>query len=187
VPLDSNPFDEEFKSLVADFGSLLRQIIFTVDRYGLKRYHLAKHQKEVERFLTGLAARTFCSEAAHAAQERLIKNRDSLFTFLKYDGVPWNNNNAEHAIKRFAYYRTLADGHLSEAGLMDYLVLLSIQQTCAYKGIGFLKFLLSGEIDLGSYRESRQVPSKGMSFEASPLERVFFDRRGRRRAPPVQL
>lgn len=183
----SNPFDEEFKSLVADFGSLLRQIIVTVDTYGLKRYHLAKHQREVDNFLTGLAARTFCSEAAHAAQERLIKNRYSLFTFLKYDGVPWNNNNAEHAIKRFAYYRKLADGHLSEAGLMDYLVLLSIQQTCAYKGIGFLKFLLSGEIDLGSYRESRQVLSKGMNVETSPLERVFFDRRGRRRAPPVQL
>ena len=70
---------------------------------------------------------------------------------------------------------------------MDYLVLLSIQQTCAYKGIGFLKFLLSGEIDLGSYRERRQVPRKDMNVEISPLERDFFDRRGRRRAPPVQL
>jgi hypothetical protein len=183
----SNPFDEEFKSLVADFGSLLRQIIVTVDRYGLKRYHLAKHQKKVDWFFTGLAARAFCSEAARAAQERLSKNRDSLFTFLKYDGVPWNNNNAEHAVKRFAYYREVTDGQLSEAGLMDYLVLLSIQQTCKYKGIGFLKFLLSGEIDLGCYPDCRRVERIGVNVETSPLEKDFFNRRGRRRAPPVQL
>ena len=183
----SNPFDEEFKSLVADFGSLLRQIIVTVDRCGLKRYHLAKHQREVDKFFTFLTARAFFSEAARAAQERLIKNRDSLFTFLKYDGVPWNNNNAEHAVKRFAYYREVTDGKLSEAGLMDYLVLLSIQQTCEYKGIRFLKFLLSGEIDLGCYRDCHRVQRIGMNIETSPLEKGFFTRRNRRSPPPVQL
>jgi hypothetical protein len=40
-----------------------------------------------------------------------------LFTFLDHDGVPWNNNNAEHAVKRFADYREMADGHFSEQGL----------------------------------------------------------------------
>jgi hypothetical protein len=35
-------------------------------------------------------------------KQRFEKNRDKLFTFLRYDGVPWNNNNAEHAIKAFA-------------------------------------------------------------------------------------
>jgi hypothetical protein len=140
----SNPFDEEFKTFVSDFGSLLRRIIATVDRYGLKRHHLAKHQREVDRFFDRLTAISFGSEAARTVQERMNRNRDNLFTFLEYDGVPWNNNNAEHAVKRFAYYRRLTDGLLSEAGLMDYLVLLSIQQTCEYKGIRFLKFLLSG-------------------------------------------
>ena len=38
-----NPFDEEFKSLVGDFGKLLRLIIATIDRYGLKKRHLKKH------------------------------------------------------------------------------------------------------------------------------------------------
>jgi predicted RecB family nuclease len=183
----SNPFDEEFKTFVSDFGSLLRRIIATVDRYGLKRHHLAKHQREVDRFFDRLTAISFGSEAARAVQERMNRNRDNLFTFLEYDGVPWNNNNAEHAVKRFAYYRELTDGLLSEAGLMDYLVLLSIQQTCEYKGIGFLKFLLSGEIDLGCYRDRRRVQRRAMYVETSPLEREFFDRRGRRRAPPVQL
>jgi len=37
-----------------------------------------------------------------------------LFTFLDYDGVPWNNNNAEHAIKGFGEDRRFADGRFTE-------------------------------------------------------------------------
>ena len=79
----------------------------------------------------------------------ILKYRGKLFTFLEEDGVPWNNNNAEHAIKEFAHYREDMDGMMSEKGLEDYLVLLSICVTCKYKGIDFLQFLLSrrGEID----------------------------------------
>ena len=62
---------------------------------------------------------------------------DTLFTFIKYDGVPWNNNNAENAIKRFAYYREDTAGTMKEEGLSDYLVLFSIYQTCRYKGVSF--------------------------------------------------
>ena len=46
-----NPFDEEFKSLVGDFGQLLRLIMSTIDRYGLKKRHLKKHLTDVDRFL----------------------------------------------------------------------------------------------------------------------------------------
>src|SRR5262249_19620820 len=51
----------------------------------------------------------------------LLKYQEKLFTFLHHDGVPWNNNNAEHAVKRFAYYRELTDGVFSETGLNNYL------------------------------------------------------------------
>lgn len=130
-----------------------------MERYGLKRHHLGKHQREVDRFFDDLVEKSFSSDPARAIKERMLRNKDSLFTFLRYDGVPWNNNNAEHAVKRFAYYREVTDGKLSEAGLMDYLVLLSIEQTCEYKGFRFLKFLLSGETDLRCYRE-RNRPKK---------------------------
>jgi hypothetical protein len=181
-----NPFDEELKGLVSGFGSLLRRIIATVDRYGLKRRHLAKHQGEAERFFARLTLTSFCSEAARTGLERMSRHRDSLFTFLKYDGGPWNNNNAEHAVKRFAYYRELTDGQLSEAGLRDYLVLLSIQQTCEYKEIGFLRFLLSGETDLGRYRDRSRVQRKTTCVETSPLEGEFFNWACRRRSLPIQ-
>jgi hypothetical protein len=46
---------------------------------------------------------------------------------------------AEHAIKQFAHYRILADGKMTEPGLNNYLVLLSVYQTCVYKGMSFFQ------------------------------------------------
>jgi hypothetical protein len=53
------------------------------------------------RFFDDLAARSLESEAAEALPARLLKFRDGPFAFLRHDGVAWNNNNAENAIKRF--------------------------------------------------------------------------------------
>jgi hypothetical protein len=78
-----------------------------------------------------------CFDDAQSGQYRIIRNKSNLFKFLNCDGVLWKNNNAEQAIKRFAHYREIADGHLTENGLTDYLVLLSVNQTCEYKDISF--------------------------------------------------
>lgn len=122
----NNPFDDEFKRLVREFGQLLREIVVTIDRYGLKRRHLYKHQNDVDRFFRTLTGRQFHSDLAQVCQERLTKSQDKLFTFLKHDSVSWNNNTAEHAIKHYAHYRKVSDGQMTESGLSDYLVLLSI-------------------------------------------------------------
>ena len=70
--------------------------------------------------------------------------------------MPWNNNNAEHAIKAFAMLRHVIKGVTSEKGLRDYLVLLSVCQTCKYMGVDFLDFLRSGEKDIHAFAESRR-------------------------------
>jgi hypothetical protein len=101
-------------------------------------------------------------------RERLLKYQDKLFTFLRYDGVPWNNNNAENAIKRFAYYREDTVGTMKEAGLSDYLVLLSICQTCRYKGVSFLKFLLSREKDVDAFCQGRRGKRRSPVIEVYP-------------------
>src|SRR5262249_13711898 len=141
--LKNNPYDEQFKALAAEFGALLRSIVATVGKYGLKKRHLHKHKADAARFFRDLAARVYRSELAEAYQERLVKNEGTLFTFLDYDGVPWNNNNAEHAIKAFAYYRRVSDGKMRAQGVSDYLVLFSVYRACKYRGVSFLKFLLS--------------------------------------------
>jgi predicted RecB family nuclease len=161
--LMGSPYDEEFKVLAGEFGKLLRSIVGTIDKYGLKKHHLHKHKAEVDRYFRALESRVYRSELADSYQKRLLKNEGRLFTFLDHDGVPWNNNPAEHAIHAFAYFREVSDGQLREEGLSDYLVLLSVYQTCKYRGVSFLKFLLSREEDVEVYcqrgREKKELPS----------------------------
>jgi hypothetical protein len=143
-----NPFDEELKELTQEFAVLLKSIIETIDRFGLKAHFLKKHKVSVERFYKALANHAYKSEAALKCKKRFEKYRSKLFTFLDYDGVPWNNNNAEHTIKSFAMLRNVIGGSSSDKGIREYLVLFSICETCKYKGVSFLDFLRSGEKDI---------------------------------------
>ena len=156
------------KSLAGGFGELLRAIVTTIDKHGLKRQHLSKHQRAIGRFFDGIARQPFRSEVAEGYRIRLLKNREKLFTFVEHDDVPWNNNNAEHAVKHFAYYREYADGLITESGLKDYLVLLSIYLTCKYKRVSFLRFLLSRETDIDVFRNSRGRRMPPMTIELHP-------------------
>ena len=67
---------------------------------------------------------------------------------LQHDGVSWNNNLAEDAIKRISNYREDVGRSVKEAGLTEHLVLLSLYQTCRVRDVSFLKFLLSRERDV---------------------------------------
>jgi predicted RecB family nuclease len=143
-----NPLDVELKDIAQEFGVLLRTIIQTVDRYGLKRRHLGKHKPAVLRFLDSVASRNFSSELADNYKKRFQKSGAKMFTFLDHDGVPWNNINAEHAIKAFAKYRAHSDGRFSQDSLKEYLVLASVFQTCEFNNVNVLKFLLAQETTL---------------------------------------
>ena len=151
-----HPYDEELKQLALAFALLLKPMIESIDRYGLKSRFLKKHLAAVERFYRQISETDLQSETAVKFKERLEKNRDKLFTFLSFDGVPWNNNNAEHAVKPFAALRQIIGGVTTEKGIRDYLVLLSLCETCKYMGVDFLDFLRSGEKDIHAFAESRR-------------------------------
>ncbi len=109
------PYDEELKRLVKSFADLVKPMVETVDRYGLKSHFLRKHLGPVDRFYKRLSCTDLQSESARTFKERFKKNRAKLFTFLAHDGVPWNNNNAEHAVKAFAMVRrTIGGGSLQK-------------------------------------------------------------------------
>jgi predicted RecB family nuclease len=138
-----NPFNSELSDIASRFGTLLRAIVDTIDRWGLKAHHLRKHKPDADRFFAQIEALKCSSEAAVGLRKRLLKNRTRLFTFLDYDGVPWNNNNAEHAVRAFTRLRnTMATSTVK--GTKEYAILLSIQQTLKYRNIEFLDFLRSG-------------------------------------------
>ena len=87
-------------------------------------------------------------EAGLALRKRIEKNRDKLFTFLDYDGVPWNNNNAEHAVRAFTPAER--NGTSTPKGHREFATLLSIQQTLRYRGMSFLEFMRSGRMQIDS-------------------------------------
>ncbi len=148
------PYDEELKRLVKNFADLVKPMVETVDRHGLKRHFLRKHLRSVDCFYRRLSGANLQSDSAGTFKERFEKNKGALFTFLIHDGVPWNNNNAEHAVKAFAMARRTLAGVTSEKGIRDYLILLSICQTCKYKEVDFLDFLRSGEKDVEAFANS---------------------------------
>jgi hypothetical protein len=150
-----NPYDDELRQIVQQFSELLKPIVETVDRRGLKKHFLKKHLSDVKRFYKWLVTRQWQSEVAAKCTQRFEKNRNKLFTFLSYDGVPWNNNNAEHAMKAFAALRDVIEGTATPSGIEEYLVLLSISETCRYKNVDFLEFLRSREKDINVFLRSR--------------------------------
>jgi hypothetical protein len=152
----NHAYDEGLKQIVRDFANLLKSIIDTVDGRGLKRRFLGKHLVSVNQFYSRLTHGFATSEAAKRIIERLHKNRNKLFTFLGFDDVPWNNNNAEHAIKAFATLRRVIEGRTTEKGLHDFLILLSICETCKYKNVDFLEFLRSGSKNVDDFARTHR-------------------------------
>jgi hypothetical protein len=73
--------------------------------------------------------------------------------FLNHNDVPWNNNNAENAIKGFATMRRVIGGSSTKAGLRGSLMLLSVCQTFRNKGCSSLDFFHSGKTSLKRYLE----------------------------------
>jgi hypothetical protein len=146
-----NPFDDELKRIAKEFTLILSPIVETIDKFGLKQYHFNKHKLPVDVFLKKVQKVEYTSDLAKNYQRRFVKYGDKMFTFLNYDGVPWNNNNAEHAIKRFAQLRKAIGGSSTVKGIQEYLVLLSICETLRLRNASFLKFLTSGIIDIDEF------------------------------------
>lgn len=153
--LFKNPFDEELKELTKRLTQVLVPIVAAIDKFGLKKRHLGKFRKPTEEFISSIAEWSLVSEIAKGYQQRITKYHDKLFEFLKHDGVAWSNNNAEHAIKRFAMLRRVIGNVSTGNGVQEYLILLSICETLRRKNLSFLRFLLSQSVDLDQFSEKR--------------------------------
>ena len=151
-----NPFDQELQSITMPFGACCDQSSSQSMRMASSARYLKRTRQRRGGILEALVERDYEFDASKALQERLLRNRERLFTFLQYDGVSWNNNLAENAIKRISDYREDVGRSVSEAGLTEHLVLLSIYQTCRVRDISFLKFLLSRERDIDAFAAGKR-------------------------------
>jgi len=56
-----NPFDDELKTIAIRFSALLKDIVWIIDKYGLKKRHLNKHKVPAVIFCDWIAKQTFTS------------------------------------------------------------------------------------------------------------------------------
>jgi hypothetical protein len=79
----ADPFDKGLGVLCTKFGQLLRNIIATIDRFGLRTKYLKKHKQEVKQFFEETAGQAFQSTVARTLYKRMAKYGRELFTFLR--------------------------------------------------------------------------------------------------------
>jgi Transposase IS66 family len=152
-----NPFDNELEGFVAAFRDLLVPIIEDVQRFGLKARHLRKHRGSIDRFYRDIVTGKVSERDTTARfRKRFERYKDSLFSFIENDGVPWHNNAAERALRHLAVQRKIS-GSFSEKGAYDYLRLLAIAQTCRFQRKSFLGFLLSKSTNVDEYRDRNKM------------------------------
>ena len=151
-----SPFDTEYEAFVLKIKEFILPVFEAVDRYGLKKRNLRKFKKESERFYkSNITNRDYQSELATKYQKRFERYKESLFTFLEHDSIPWHNNTAERALRHIAVQRKIS-GSFHESGAASYLVLLGIMQTCRFQEKSFLKFLVSGEKDVDAFKSPKK-------------------------------
>jgi len=137
-----SPSDTEYEAFSLEIKKLVLPIFKAIDQYGSKKRHLNKFKKEVDRFYDkNIYDRSFYSDLATKCQKRFERYRDSLFTFLEYDLIPWNNNTAERALRYFSVQRKIS-GSFFESGASSYLTLFGIVKTCRFQGKSFLGLVL---------------------------------------------
>ena len=155
--LRENPFDMEYEVFISEARSLIIPIMEAVQKYGLKKHHLHNFQQEVDIFFkNSIEDKKYKSELASKYQQHFKKYKNSLFTFLHQDGVPWHNNTAENAIRHVAIQRDISKASFHEEPTRNYLVLLGIRQTCRYHHKSFFKFLFSGKTDLDGFKPEKK-------------------------------
>lgn len=86
---------------------------------------------------------------------RCEKYEKRLFTYLKYEGMPPDNNEAEREIRPFVVLRKRSGGFKSPEVMRHYVIYLSLYMTCKLNGKNFdrlLDLIFSGEeFNLESY------------------------------------
>jgi hypothetical protein len=151
------PFNKELEVFISSVSNLIVPILQTIQKYGSKKVHLNKYQKEVSKFYkNSIDDIDYTFETTKKYQKRFKRHKNTLFTFMEQDGIPWNNNMAERAIRQLAVQRKIS-GSFSENSAPHYLRMLSISQTCRFKNKSFLQFLISKEKDIDRFKSKKSI------------------------------
>ena len=88
----------------------------------------------LDRRLIEMAEGTYDDSDAKRLAKRLSKYRDSIFTFLDHENVPFENNHAERQIRPAVVLRKNSQSNRSERGVATQSVLMSVYRTLKLRG-----------------------------------------------------
>jgi len=155
--LRETPFDSEFETFVLEVRNIILPILESIQGHGSKKRHFNKFKRGVERFYARIiGVKIYKSELVLKYQKRFIRYRESLFTFLEFDNIPWNNNMAERAIRHLAVQRKISFT-FHEGLVHQYLLLLGVMQTCRFQDKPLLKFFLSGQKNIDLFKKPKPI------------------------------
>jgi len=105
-----------------------------------------KFEKRITKLLSCHYTETNCTRLC----KTLRREQDNLFTFLAIEGVDWNNNIAERALRPSVIIRKITNGNRSEAGANAHAVLMSVIGTCKLRQQNFAKFAMNHLSHMGT-------------------------------------
>jgi predicted RecB family nuclease len=83
-----NPFDDELKQIGQRLVVVLKPIIDTIDRFGLKHCHLRKHKEDVARYYRYLSDREFGPRSRESTKNGWSSTRTSFSSFWTMTASP---------------------------------------------------------------------------------------------------
>jgi transposase len=120
-------FAKKLRRLLRDGIRLRKRPDFTPEKY-------ASRIRRIDQRLMDLARGEYADADAARLAKRLLKHCDSLFTFLDYPDVPFENNFAERMIRPAVILRKNSQSNRSAKGAATQAILMSVYRTLKLRG-----------------------------------------------------
>ncbi len=132
----------EFAPFAKKLKRILRDAIRMADEEDRGERLMAKVRFEAR--IDALISSYSSSKEKNCARllKRLRREKGMLFTFLEEDGVEWNNNAAERALRSSVVIRKITYGNQSDEGAHAHAVLMSVRETCGLRKENFFDYAM---------------------------------------------
>jgi len=137
--VDQTNASGEWKAFAKKLRRLLRDGIRLRKRPDFEPATYISRIERIDRRLMALARAAYSDKDASRLAKRLLKYCDSLFTFLDYPAVPFDNNLAERMLRPAVILRKNCQSNRSEKGAAAQAVLMSVYRTLKLRGLDPLK------------------------------------------------
>ncbi len=134
---------KEFAPFAKRFRRILRDAIRIGEKVTVHEERL-RAKARLESRVDALLASYSSSGEKNCARfvKRLRRESDMLFTFLEEDGVEWNNNAAERALRSSVVIRKITYGNQSDEGAAAHAVLMSLKETYNLRKENFFDYAM---------------------------------------------